>query len=126
MSVTLTTGARDGANDGIVDLIDVGSGTAQLEIWTTGFGTLLAELPLSNPAFTASSGGVSTANTITDDSDANDSGTAAVFRIDDRDGTEVLRGSVGTSGEDINFNTVLFVAGDTISITSLTANMPAS
>jgi hypothetical protein len=57
---------------------------------------------------------------------ADSTGTAAYFSIiqDTAGGTPVLTGTVGTSGSDINFNTVEWDSGDNISITSLSFTMP--
>ena len=72
-------------------------------------------------------GAIMTAAAITADSSAADTGTVATFKMKiQAAGTEVLSGSVGTSGADINFNTVAFVAGSTIEISSLTITMPES
>ena len=128
MSVTLTTNARNGACNGIVDLVDVGSGVAQgtLKIYTAGMALLLADLDMSNPAFGAAAVGVATASAISDETSAIATGDAAEFQIVDRDGAEVFRGSVGTSGEDINLSSISITIGDTVSISSFTATMPAS
>ena len=64
---------------------------------------------------------------------ATTAGTAYFFSIVNGNGTlptdrttgdVVLTGSVGTSGEDINFNTVDWDSGDNISITALSFHMP--
>ncbi len=125
MALTLTTNARNAACNGIVDLIDV-SAPGTLKIYTSAFGTLLATLTFSNPAFGNASTGTATASAITADSSADSSGTAAVFKIFDGASAEVLRGEVATSASDINFNTVTWTAGDNIGITSLTFTMPAT
>lgn len=59
---------------------------------------LLAELRFGATAFAAASGGALVANTITSDSDANATGTAAWFRCLKSDGSTALHdGTVGTS-----------------------------
>jgi len=85
--------------------------------------TLLAELTFSDPSGTVS-GGVWTAASITDDSSANNTGTAEWFRIVDSDANVVMDGDVGTSGSDLNLNTVSITSGGTVSITSFTITAP--
>jgi hypothetical protein len=128
MAVNLQTSARNGACNGVVDLLDVGSANPAglLRIGTTAMGTILAQLNFSNPAFGAALVGVATAASIADDTSADNTGTAAAFDFQDRDRAGILSGSVGTSGADINLNTVSITAGDTVSITSMTVTMPAS
>jgi hypothetical protein len=130
----LSTAARNGACDAIVDLIDGGSGAGTIEIRTgaaptnpgdADSGTLLATLTFSDPAFGAASSGTATASAITQDSNVDASGTAAHFRIKDSNGTVIMQGSVGTSGADINFTTTTFVMSGTCSISSLTVTVPA-
>ncbi len=115
-------------------LIDAGSGAGTLEIRTgaaptntsdADSGTLLATVTFSDPAFGSSSSGTGTASSITSDTNVDASGTAAHFRIKDSNGVVRMQGSVGTSGADINFNTVTFVAGGTAAISSLTMTQPA-
>lgn len=127
--------ARSAACNAVVDLIDGGAGAGTLRIATgaaptnttdADSGTTLATLTFSDPAFGDASAGVATANSITSDTNVDNSGTAAHFRIKDSDGTVIMQGTVGTSGSDINFNTVTFVAGGTAAITSMTVTMPAT
>jgi hypothetical protein len=82
--------------------------------------TLLAQLALSATAAGAASSGVLTFSAITNDSSADATGTATWFRITTSGGTAVIDGDVGTSGSDLNFNTVSFVSGAVIAVTSLT------
>lgn len=84
--------------------------------------TLLAELTCNATAFAAAaSSGVLTLNAITDDSSANATGTATWFRIVQSGGsTHVFDGNVGTSGSDLNLNTVSITSGDTVSVSSFT------
>ncbi len=126
--------ARSAMCDALVDLLDGGSGAGTLEIRTgaaptnttdADSGTLLATLTFSDPAFGAASNGVATASAITSDSSIDATGTAAHFRAKDSSGTVILQGSVGTSGADLNFNSVSFVSGGTCSISSLTVTQPA-
>jgi hypothetical protein len=125
MAVTLSTATRNAACKAIVDLIDAGTGAGTLEIQDSG-NTEIATLTFSDPAFGDPATGTATADTITSDTDATGGDDAALFQIKDGDGTVVLSGSVGTSGADINLNTLTIGAGATVSITSLTVTVPAS
>jgi hypothetical protein len=82
--------------------------------------TLLAELTLGSPAFGAASNGVATANSITADSSADATGTAAWFRVVSSGGTGLWDGSVATSGADLNLDSVSIVAGGNVSVSSFT------
>lgn len=83
--------------------------------------TLLAELTCNATFAAAASGGVLTLNAITQDSSANATGTASWFRIVQSGGsTHVMDGNVGTSGSDLNFNTVSFVSGAVVTVSSFT------
>ena len=90
-------------------------------------GTLLATMTFGATAFanaTASgSGGSAAANTITGGT-AGNSGTAGYFALVTSGSATVGTGSVGTSGADLNFNTLSIVAGAIVSCTSFTVTMP--
>lgn len=138
----INTAARNAACDAVVDLLDAGSGAGTLEVWEATGGTnppaatsttiadddtnykLLAVLTLGDPAFGSASSGTATANSITQDSSVNKSGTAEFWRMKDSDGNVVLQGSCGTSGADLNFNTVTFVQGGTCQVSSFTVTQP--
>lgn len=82
---------------------------------------LLAELTLNADAFGAAASGVISANAITADSSANASGTASWFRCAQSDGTTVMfDGTVGTTGADLNLDSVSITAGGTVNVTSFT------
>lgn len=123
MALAFSTALRNSRLDAIVTAIGT-SGLVRIYDGTrpaTGGAatTLLAELPLSATAGTVSAG-VLTMNAITDDSSANASGTATWFRVTTSGGTAVIDGDVGTSGSDLNLNTVGLVALGAVAITSFT------
>lgn len=136
----ITNAAALAACNAIVDLLDAGTPPGLLKIYTAGSGvpadadtalgdqTLLATLTLDNPAFgNAADGtgkGTATAGTITADSSADNSGTAAFFRATNAAGTCVIQGTVGTSGADLNLNSVAISAGASVSVTSWTFSVP--
>lgn len=126
--------ARSAMCDALVDLIDGGASAGYIQIRTgsaptnttdANSGTLLATLTFSDPAFGAASNGVATASSITSDTNVDATGTAAHFRFFDSNNTCIMQGTVGTSGADINFDSVSFVAGGTAAISSLTVTQPA-
>ena len=91
-------------------------------------GTVLAVLTMSNPAFggaaDATPGAILTASAITDDSSADATGTAAHFVIlTGTADTHVASGTVGTSGADLNLNSVAITSGSAVAITSMTVTM---
>jgi hypothetical protein len=82
---------------------------------STAFGSAVASGSAGSKVVTA------TANTISSDTSAAATGTAAWFRAYKSDGvTGAFDGSVGTSGCDLNLNTVSIVSGATVSVTSFT------
>ena len=89
----------------------------------------LATLTFGATAFGAAVAGVATAGAIGSDSAANNTGTAAWFRAfksghtpgsGDEAAQRVFDGSVGTSGANLNMNSVEIQAGAQVSISSLT------
>ena len=90
-------------------------------------GTLLATMTFGATAFanaTASgSGGSAAANTITGGT-AGNAGTAGYFALVTSGSATVGTGSVGTSGADLNFNTLAIVSGALVSCTAFAVTMP--
>lgn len=83
--------------------------------------TLLAELRFNATAFTAAVNGVATANSLTSDTDADNTGTATFARCLKSDGTTVVFDcSVGVSGCDINLTTAAIIQHGVVQITSFT------
>jgi len=85
---------------------------------------ILAELDFGNPAFSAASGGVITANAIEDEDDALASGTATWFRVVRLNGPALWDGSVGESGADLILDSVKIKAHARVSVMSLTYTLP--
>jgi hypothetical protein len=113
------------ANSGILRIYD-GSQPATADT-AIGAQVILAELTMNATAFGAASNGVATANAITSDTSANNTGTAAWFRLFESDGTTVIcDGTVGTGTHNLVVSTTAFVATATVAITSLTYTQPAA
>jgi hypothetical protein len=125
MSVmTLTTNARNGACNGIVDLIDAGAGAGTLVFETSG-DVAVATLTFSDPAFGNAATGVATASAITSDTNAA-GGTIAQCSAFDSVPTKVFELDAGTSGTYMIVSSTTVGAGDTVSCSSLTVTVPAS
>jgi len=124
---------RNNRLDEITALIDVGTTGGFLRIYdgarpATGGAatTLLAELQFSTTSFPAAAAGAMSANAISDDTSANATGTATWFRVVDDLAGHVMDGDVGTSGSDLNLNSVSINSGVNVSVTQfdLTAGNP--
>ena len=128
----LLTTTKTAIDAGTAAVIEIYDGAPPTDADTAiGAQNLLATLTMNATAFGAVSddtpGAIMSATTITPDSSADDDGTAAWFRLSTQVGGAVIfQGTVGTSGENINFNTVAFTAGSEIDITSLTIFQPES
>ena len=112
---TITTRAGNGA------LLRIYSGTRPADADTAPSGTLLAELTCGTPFAPAPSSGVVTANAITQDSSANNTGTATWFRLVDSAGTTtVIDGDVTATGGggDLQLVTTSVVATQPVQVTS--------
>lgn len=81
---------------------------------------LLAQLTFSDPSAPAAAAGVLTFSAITGDSSADATGTATWFRWVTSAAAFVADGDVGTSGADLNLDSVSIVSGGTVDITSAT------
>lgn len=81
--------------------------------------TLLAELQFGTPAFGAATDGIALANSISDEDSVLEDGIASWFRVYSSDGTTSLwDGSVGDTGFNLNLDSLDFITGDVISVTS--------
>ena len=140
----LSSAAAVAALEAIRLLPDADAGAGKIIIYSAGSGvpayantaitdqTALATLTLNDPAFGAAAGDgtdhraesdldVDPAVTV---ASAAGSGDAAFFRITDNSGDVTGQGSVGTSGCDLNLNTVTIGTGANVSITSLQLRLP--
>jgi hypothetical protein len=123
----IQTTLRNNMCNALVDGIDVGSGdaTGDCLVYTSAFGTLLATLLFSNPAFGNASSGAATASAITSGT-AGNSGTAATIRIRDRDNATCFDGSAGQGTGDYNMNNSSVTSGDSVACTSFVVTQPAA
>lgn len=120
MAVTYSTACKTARMEAVIAQIDAGAGTSTIEIGTAGMASVLAVFDLPSPCGTAS-GGVLTFDMDPDltDSSANNDGTAAAAQIKNGDGTAVITGlTVGTSGADINLDSVSITTGQTVTLTT--------
>ncbi len=114
------------ANNGYIRIY---SGPQPATPETAASGTLLAELRLGATAFGAAVNGVLTANAITGDSSADNTGTAGWGRILQSDGTTALWDgdvTVTGGGGQFEFNSIAFQVGAAVDLTSLTITLPQS
>ena len=119
MAVIYTTAVKNARMDAVTTAIGT---TGVLEIGTTSMGTVLATIPLANPAAPAASGGVLTFTMPQSDTSADATGTAAAARIRTATGgTDIVTGlTVGTSGTDIVLDAVSITTGQQVTISSAT------
>jgi hypothetical protein len=98
---------------------------ADVSAATTAANTIVAALAFpSTNAFGAAAAGVDTANPITSDSSAA-GGTAAWFSFTKSTGLRVVDGSVGTSGADLNLNSVTISTGAAVACSAFTITFAA-
>jgi hypothetical protein len=82
---------------------------------------VLAELTCGTPFAGAAASGVLTLSSITQDSSANNSGTATWFRIFKSDGTTaVADGNIALSSSDLNMSPLSITSGQPVQVTSVT------
>lgn len=137
----LSNAAILAALDAVVDKLDLGSGTASAHMLVysgtppakvddaLSGNTLLADLPMSNPAFGAASdqnpNGSVAAASITSDTDADATGTASFCRLVDRNGVAHLQFTISASGGggEIIISSVSIVQHGTVSCSALTLTL---
>jgi hypothetical protein len=129
MTFTITTATKNTLLNQITTAIGSGanviiySGTAPTNADASLSGnTVLGTLPCSSTFAPAASGGVLTANAITQEN-ATATGTAQFYRILTSGSVVICQGSVGTSGTDMVLNTTALVSSGPILISSFTVSM---
>ena len=122
-AVTHVNAVRTTMGNAAVDAIDAGTTdtTGDLIIMDSADSAIARLSWTATPAFGNTTSGVATMNAINDEASAL-GGTAALFKFQDRDNGEVMRGTVTGSGGggDIELSSVNISPGDTVSISSLT------
>lgn len=125
MALSLSTTLRNNRLDAITTfagaspIIRLYSGTRPATGGTET--TILAECVCSATMAAAASGAVLTFNAVSNDTSANNTGTATWGRLVKSDGTTfVLDFSVSTTGSDMNMTTTSITAGQPVAISSVT------
>jgi hypothetical protein len=117
MAVTYTTAVKNARLNAVTTAIGA---TGVLEIGTAGMGTVLATIPLANPAAPGAAGGVLTFTMPQSDASADATGTAAAARIRTASGgTDIVTGlTVGTAATDVILDSTSITATQTVTINS--------
>ncbi len=129
MAIQLSTTVRNARLDSIETtvgtsaIIRIRSGSAPANCGTVDSGTVLAEITLPSDWMNPASGGTKTKNGTWQDLSADNTGTAAHFRLYDSAGTTChMQGTVtGTGGGgDMEVSNTSFTAGQSFSISTFT------
>ena len=131
MAFRLGTAARNACVDAVGPLVNGGSiqirtGAQPTNVSDAAQGTLLGTLTFSATAFGAGSSGTATANSITSDTTADNSGTAGHARFLSTGGTAIADADCGQGSGTVNFDNNVIVAGGVIAISSMTITQPIS
>jgi hypothetical protein len=120
----VTHSVRDKIANYVCGLVDAGPGNGKL-LMRTSAGATVATLGFNKPAFGSSSGGTAPANTIVPDTNAA-GGLIALAVAEDSLGNAVFGCTVSTTGGggDIQLTATNIVAGQEVSVTSLTYSAP--
>jgi hypothetical protein len=102
----------------VITALDAHASPAYIEIGTAAMAAVLVTIVLSDASFTES-GGVITMASPPKSGVASGTGTAAAARMRTGGAVDVVTGlTVGTSGADVNLNSVSITSGQTITLTS--------
>ena len=135
----ISSAAAIAACNAVVDLVDGGAGAGSLIIYTGAVpnyandaaGTEVATCTCADPAYgnaAADAGNhwaeADLASSAVDSSATGNASAVTYFRVADSDAAVVLQGTIGTSGADLNLNSVTIGAGATVTITALQVRVP--
>lgn len=128
MALVHVTAVRNALADEVVDRIDLGTTNAQgkVRIQTAADATLV-DIDLANPAFGAAASGTATALGVPHEGTATATGTAAKFRVLDRDDGEIFQGTVTATsgGGDMELSSTSITTNDVVRINSFTYSASA-
>lgn len=129
MALSFTTAVRNARQDAITTatgnaallrIYDATGGVPASANAAIGSNVLLAELTCATPFAAGAASAALTLGTITQDSSANATGTAAHFRIYKSDGTTVIvQGTVSATSGDLVLNTTSIVSGGPVQVSSM-------
>ena len=124
MTVSHPVPVRDGITNYVCGQININTPPGKL-VFLTAANAAVATVTFGNPAFGASSGGTATANATVDDTNAI-GGTIAKGEMRQGCDTPIVQFNVTATGggDDIEMNSVVVSAGQTVHITSLTYTGP--
>jgi len=106
---------------GTSPIMEIRSGAQPANCAAADSGTVLATLTLPSDWLAAASGGAKAKSGTWQDASADNSGTAAHFRIKDSGGTVChAQGSVGVGSGDLQVDSVSFTAGQPFTVTAFT------
>lgn len=127
MAIQFSVAVRNARLDAIETAIStsavlkIRTGAPPANVATADSGTVLATLSLPSDWLAAASGGAKALSGTWQDASADNSGTAAHFRVYASDGTTAhIQGTVGTSGTDMIVDSTSFTAGQTFNVTAFT------
>lgn len=113
---------------GTLPVLEIRTGDAPAALGDADSGTLLASVSLPSDWLTAASSGSVSKNGTWEDLEADNTGTAAHFRLKTSGAVVKMQGSITTSGGggDMIVNSVSFVAGLPFSVTTFTITAPGA
>jgi hypothetical protein len=126
VAITLSEAVRNARLDAIETTIGtsaimkIRTGAPPSNVAAASTGTVLATLNLPSDWLAAAASGAKAKSGTWEDTSADATGTAAHFEITASGGTVHLRGTVSTSGADLNVDNTSFNAGQSFTVTGFT------